>query len=444
MRYEERFRRYLNGELDRQEAESIREDMEKLQVLLDYLDESMDRELYESDGEEEKEAGEKETGEKEAGEKEAEGKKEGEKETGGKKAEGKNEEKRRNGHRKYARGGGSDRQELGKEVSRAVSRKLRRYAMITGAVVIVVVLLLLYGLSPLLDRVCYNPYENIEIIDEETQSGVIYSPFQLIMSVYMELFCGDKGFTDVGIRPEGYGRYTIDVQTQINGEITHHPLELVRNHLYLQDLNWNRADFPDNAFTYRQPEISCAMQAEEARKKLEDVPEAVKIRAAISFDNEKNLEELKEFMGRHATQYLYCPIVKDDYGYGGNYWGFAPEHTGYILTDGYDQEKYPYLDLFQYEESDDIPAEVYEKHITSMLNYMLDHEEFLGIFDSDVPGENVVNTLKYQSVLHYIEENGVSSYGTVVYATKKELLDILEDSSVDGVYMLDSSLDLKF
>ena len=375
-----------------------------MQVLLGHLEDSLDRELYGEEGFEEE----------------------------------KNEQGKRAGFRDL-----KDR-DLSKEVSRAVSRKFRRYAVVTGVLVIAAVLLLLYGLSPLLDKVCYNPSENVEIVDEETQSAVIYSPLQLTMSVYMELFCGDKGFADVAVRPEGYGRYTIDVQTQINGEFAHHPLELVRNHLYRQDLNWNRSDFPDNAFTYRQQGANCAMKAEDARMKLEDIPEAVMIRAAISFDDTKNLEELVEFMGKYDTCYLYCPIVVDDYGHSGGYWGFCPKRAGYVLTDGYDQEKYPYLDVFQYEDYSNAPAEVYEKHMVSMLNYMMDHEEFLGIFDSDVPGENVVNKVKYQSALHYIEENGVNSYGIIVYATKQELLGILEDETVNGVYMLDGSLNLKF
>lgn len=186
------------------------------------------------------------------------------------------------------------------------------------------------------------------------------------------------------------------------------------------------------------------MKAEDARKKLEDIPEAMMIRAAISFDDTKNLEELIEFMGKYDAYYLYCPLMVDDDGHSGGYWGFCPKQAGYVLTDCYDQEKYPYLDVFQYEDYDNAPAEVYEKHVMSMLNYMMDHEKFLGIFDSDVPGENVVNKVKYQSALHYIEENGVNSYGTVVYATKQELLKMLEDETVSGVYMLDSSLDLKY
>ena len=54
-----------------------------------------------------------------------------------------------------------------------------------------------------------------------------------------------------------------------------------------------------------------------------------------------------------------------------------------------------------------------------------------------------MNTYEYQSALEYIQKHGVKSYGTVVYATKQELLHMLEDPDVDGVYMLDGKMDLR-
>lgn len=269
------------------------------------------------------------------------------------------------------------------------------------------------GLSPLLDWIYYNPNQSKEIIVKENDSVIVTNPFAAAMSVYMELFCGDKGFAELCLWPEGYGRYTIDVQTQIDGENTSHILELVRNHLYQNDLSWNSSDFPANAFTYRSEGPSLCMDKDTARKKLEEAPELMKIRASISFDKLKNMDELAEFMGKHETYYLYCPV--DVKGY--RYWGFSPEKRGYDLTYGYDSEKYPYLDI----------------------------SEGFKIFDGCAPGgKNFINTYEYVEALDYIREHGVKSYGVVVYAAKQELLEMLEDSSVDGVYMLDGKIDLKF
>ncbi len=187
----------------------------------------------------------------------------------------------------------------------------------------------------------------------------------------------------------------------------------VRNHLYQNDLSWNSSDFPTNAFTDRSEGPSLCMDKDTARKKLEEAPELMKIRASISFDKLKNMDELAEFMGKHETYYLYCPM--DVKGY--RYWGFSPEKRGYDLTYGYDSEKYPYLDI----------------------------SEGFKIFDGCAPGgKNFINTYEYVEALDYIREHGVKSYGVVVYAAKQELLEMLEDSSVDGVYMLDGKIDLKF
>ncbi len=394
--YEDRFERYLSGGLDSEEAGEIEEDIEKFQVLFSHLDQELDQKLYEEEMNEEEDSEEK--------------------------------------------------KKLRKEISRAVSRKFRNYTITAIVIAICLIPAFLAGISTLLDWLCYSPDQNMEIIDEENDSAIVINPFAMHMSVYMELFCGDKGFTETVSRPEGYGRYTIDVQTQIDGENTSHLLELVRNHLYRNDLFWNRSDFPDNAFTYKNKEVSCSIGKEEAVKKLSGLPDAMKIRAAVSFDETKNMEELVKFMKKYDTYYLYCPVVVE--GWGG-YWGFAPEIIGYDRTDCYDTQKYPYLDIHQYYETSDqdtideqIPAKVYEKHMESMIRYLMDQEDFLEIFDSDVPGKNLLNPYKYQTALDYIQQNGVKSYGTVVYGTKQELLEMLEDASVDGVYMLDGKLDL--
>ena len=113
----------------------------------------------------------------------------------------------------------------------------------------------------------------------------------------------------------------------------------------------------------------------------------------------------------------------------------------------YDQEEYPYLDLSQFLTGEEkfASAEIYEQHMESMVRYLMERKEFLKIFDGGAPGgKNFLNTYEYERTLDYIREQGVKSYGTVVYATKQELLKILEDPSVNGIYMLEGKLDLKF
>lgn len=401
MEYREKFEKYLKGELTDSEAEKIQEDMEKIQVLLEHMDKGLDEELFEAEYAYEDDAFQN-------------------------------------------KGKTGKRENLHRAISRAVSRKLRKYAIVTGAVVLIIVFALIAGLSPLLDAICYNPAEQEEISEDGGYSAIICQPFQLPMAVYMELFCGDKGFANANVRPEGYGRYTLDVQTQINGKITHHPLELVRNHLYRQDMQWNTPDMPANAFTYYGREYTCSITPDEAKKRLAELPDSVRIRAAVSFKEAESMEKIVEFMKAYEALYLYIPVVVNEEGYGGLNMGLSPKPAGYDLTHLYSKEKYPYLDVFEYEGDESGMAEVLEQHMKSMLEFMLDeeNEEFVNIFDSSVPGENLADFSKYKYALSYIEKNGVKGYGIVVSAGKEQLLAMLDNPEIDGVYMHDGDLQL--
>lgn len=392
-KYEERFREYLNGTLDAGESKEIEKDIEKFQVLMGYADQTLDEKLYEKEGED-----------------------------GAENREGSGKE-----------------EEFGRKISKSVSRKFRNYMIGAVAAAICIVPAFLLGLSPLMDWIYYSPEQMVEIVDEENDSVIVVNPFALDMSVYMELFCGDKGFVELCLWPEGYGRYTIDVRTQIDGEDTSHMLELVRNHLYRNDLNWNLPDFPMNAFAYKSNGKSLCMGKEAAMETLEKAPDLMKIRAAVSFDGLKSMEELVEFMEEYDACYLYCPVDVEGY----RYWGFAPVKRGYDFKMAYDEEEYPYLDLGQYTQGSLALAEAYEKHMESMIRYLMGREDFLEIFEGGAPGgKNLFNVYEYEGALNYIREHGVKSYGAVVYASKEELIKMLEDSSVQGIYMLDGKIDL--
>lgn len=218
MNYAERFRKYVEGEIGDEEKARIEKDLDKTRVLLAYLDSSIDEALC---VEEEKATGEGDDGKTEKG----------------------------RAHN-----------EVGRRKSRAVNRKLLHYAVATGAVVLLLVSIAIHALSPVMDAIYYNP---------SSPRGSL-SPFDLNMAVYMELMFGDKGYASVTVRPEGYGRPSLDVQTKIIRRINHHYLKLNKNHLYWTDMSWNQPDIPGNAFTYsvEDSEMYAGATVEEAAGKL--------------------------------------------------------------------------------------------------------------------------------------------------------------------------------
>ena len=100
------------------------------------------------------------------------------------------------------------------------------------------------------------------------------------------------------------------------------------------------------------------------------------------------------------------------------------------MTNFYDKEKYPYLDLLQYD-GVDIPPEIYEEHFMTLLNYMNDQKKFNKVIRS---------YFDYESIVSYVEQYGIYSYGVVVKGTVEEVKKLMEDENYDDIFVLDTWL----
>ena len=96
--------------------------------------------------------------------------------------------------------------------------------------------------------------------------------------------------------------------------------------------------------------------------------------------------------------FFYAPVKISEVGYQG-YTGITLGRSGYGMTNFYDKEKYPYLDLLQYD-GVDIPPEIYEEHFMTLLNYMNDQKKFNKVIRS---------YFDYESIISYVEQYGIYS-----------------------------------
>ncbi len=77
---------------------------------------------------------------------------------------------------------------------------------------------------------------------------------------------------------------------------------------------------------------------------------------------------------------------------------------------------------------EDIFPEAYEKHFTSRVSWLKGREEFVEIFDY-----NDYKTAFYADSLDYIEENGVATYGVLVYGTAEAFSKSIKDFPYDKI-----------
>ena len=116
--------------------------------------------------------------------------------------------------------------------------------------------------------------------------------------------------------------------------------------------------------------------------------------------------------------------------------GFNPDYMKTIISDdSTDKIKYPYLQLGDYLEEawkqskpNDSLVEVYTKHYTSLLRYMIDREEAVKALSI-----NQIKIKQYKSALNYVEKNGINVYGILIYGESRDLLEFIKDQNIKKI-----------
>ena len=75
-------------------------------------------------------------------------------------------------------------------------------------------------------------------------------------------------------------------------------------------------------------------------------------------------------------------------------------------------------------------SQLYESHFKSLLDFQLDNLDFLELLDDTFDYKKY-----YQSVLDYVDENGVKTYGVVVTGSPEEILKFCEEENVCKIYI---------
>lgn len=377
MSYEDKFKSYLDGALDEEESRQIEEDIEKIRVLSEYLDEELDDKLFEDDSKEEKSI-----------------------QMSNKEIDMKN------------------------LIQKAINKKLRRLGIWVGSVVLAVVLFLMFGLSPIMNKIYYDPTEKL---------GEFSSIIDLPFAVYTELHSANKWFNYTTIMSEGYGKYSLKVGYQFNGEIEDFYVTMDKGKFvgYYEDML--DSNLFSNAFTRGMARNYFEPDDEEVLEELNKLPETAIVEACVSFPKDLDLREVQELQKEYNEFYItYIPIrVVDEENQAGGYFGIEPTGTGIVfLEELYDEEKYPLLELAN-APGREITPEQKEIHFKSMLKYMAEAKEF---------NKAINNYLDYKSALDFVEENGIKTFGVVVKMPVKELLQLRQDGVIENILVMDAKL----
>lgn len=201
----------------------------------------------------------------------------------------------------------------------------------------------------------------------------------------------------------------------------------------VENFIWNKGDFPMmSMMDYQEP-----LDAEA----IASMPKNTMFSIYIKMDKELTLEEIlamdKEYKDKGIDMGLrWMPIyygIYPDTKYTNQnsyqYLGFDfhyDQATAYIYD--YDRKKYPLLQIAdeQYKDGekqfDEVSAEMYKTHVNSVLNYILDHDDFNSTFKGSLEREEKAKAI--------LENQGIQS--DIVYLTisRDALLEVIQNEHV--------------
>ncbi|NBG87722.1 anti sigma factor C-terminal domain-containing protein [Isachenkonia alkalipeptolytica] len=402
MNFKEIFRRYQAGEATEEERKYIEEEMEKFEFMETYFSEQEFTEDVLKD----------------------QGKKEDPQEQNEDNSRGKDS---------------VEYQEL-KNIQKLVNRRLGKVIIASVLAVVLLYLGIFYGVSSIVDRMHYDPTATNQIEDGDYP----ISDFTFDFAAYVSL--NKPGYSVVGTLNEkslGFGEY--ELQYLLIDNVTKE-----RNYFQMRQIRDGKQNDFDSIYYLRDflGGFNVAVNPESYNKDTQDATNermiehleklnpASFVSSYVTFHEDLSMEEIYEMSRAYSDIDIgwvgvrtYDPEKAKPHQL--NYLtGFTPDFRSELIGDYRpDWNEYPYFNIGDINPNnepismEDYP-EIYETHYLSRLRYLRDRPEFVKIFDAGPE-----KTDYYEEAVEYIEENGVHSFGVLVYGEAEDLLDYFDGTS---------------
>lgn len=280
------------------------------------------------------------------------------------------------------------------------------------------------------EKLLWNP-------EKDTYNLEYFTDLELELMAYSELFSPAQTVSNVSAERTGFGSYLLTVQIWENFTLmdtNYRTATWKRGEIHYPQGFWET--FAVNDFA-RASYPAYPMDEEfiqETYETLSQLPEYIQVRGAVSFPEDLTMEELLEFQATLEDGYIWWVGIRNSPEDEQRYplCGMKPFTGGHVI-DGMN-EHYPCFDIKWF----DPTAEDLETHFKSLLRFSLDPAEN----GSGVEYLNGYSTGYYQSVLNYVEENGVMTYGCYVVGSPKLFLKLLDSGTASQVWLQQAWIDV--
>lgn len=359
-----------------------------------------------------------------------------------------------------------------KYVKKSIRRVYVKLSLATGAVVLAILLFIQFGLSPLMDSMYYDPTEQLVDMEDDRSRATVFSKMNMDYMIYSELIMPGRNNAVVQAFPQGYGNYAITFQpvpgdgirqeSSVSGQLRRGKLEMYTpdyfssvpaNYFACYGMDYKSEKDYETQLKEMSEEVHVDEDGNEYWKKYwyyespEESLEAIKgleddrkYMAYVSFNKDLNFQETTELMDKINFEsvrnvwlaFRNCEDNNMPFGVSGhNHEVSLLEYPKIYL------EKYPYLTLFtgfdehSYEEYVAMrrDEELMTKHVLSMCRYMENADDFVKMVNAN----GYLNNGQFGVYENYITEHGLNYYGMVCTATKADMLKMLKKDEIMGI-----------
>lgn len=287
-------------------------------------------------------------------------------------------------------------------------------------------------------RLWYDPTEVYHPDSDHFSSQKIDSH----MAVLAELIMPEIRLDSVFVKEQGKGKYDLtlyqwDYSRGENrfsyGTVTRNKVEL-QHDFFLQACSANVFSRSQYGFREEPSETGIIRSTEAAQAILKELPEYIQLEAYISLRRDWDMETFAGFREKINqepegawigwTAVRTAPENRQLFPLA----GFLADSGGWILDEV--DNLYPYYEISMHE--DEPMSKVFSEHFKALLCYIIDHENFYA--------ENMNDRIPAKEMLEYVEENGVNTYGFICYGSPQDILQVLEEPDVEGIYVSDSRI----
>lgn len=320
-----------------------------------------------------------------------------------------------------------------KGIKKAVNKKLRKINFLSVLSVLLVFLCINYLILPAYNSLFYNPSGKLTNEFNQNKLFIDMSAFtELHFPGYTaneaEVEALGLGKYDVRINQEN--TFTNE-NTVFSGKVVRNKLVTQNNNLYIFPAINIFYDIDNKSVMYEEEDDSYIYgQSKEDREllisKVKELPKGSIISSYISFNNDLSIDELKALQEKYEFKARWVAVRTNEI-YTSTKIGFDPIGSGVVLDKGtISQEVYPHFELANSAKSLRYKTETLETHFKTLLKYMSSRDDFIETFFN----VNGMSTLMYSEALKYVEANGVKIYGILLYSDVETFLNLYQDENI--------------